>query len=65
MSKLPAFPTMISRTLVIVLALTFAAFSTHAAENKLSPAEKSAGWQLLFDGQSFKGWRGYKLTEMP
>src|SRR6476660_1861265 len=28
-----------------------------AADNDLSPAEKSAGWQLLFDGVSAKGWR--------
>ena len=27
-----------------------------ALVNTLSDAEKAAGWQLLFDGQSFKGW---------
>lgn len=30
-----------------------------AAENILSEQEKAAGWQLLFDGTSFAGWRGY------
>jgi hypothetical protein len=27
-----------------------------AADNQLTPAEKSAGWQLLFDGKTFAGW---------
>ncbi|MBX2926945.1 MAG: DUF1080 domain-containing protein [Saprospiraceae bacterium] len=27
--------------------------------NTLSEAERKAGWKLLFDGQSFKGWRNY------
>lgn len=29
------------------------------ADNSLSDAEKSAGWQLLFDGKSLAGWRPY------
>ena len=28
-------------------------------ENKLSKAETDDGWQLLFDGQSSKGWHSY------
>lgn len=31
-----------------------------AEPNTLSRGEKFAGWKLLFDGQSLKGWRGYK-----
>lgn len=27
--------------------------------NVLTPAERAAGWTLLFDGKSFKGWHGY------
>lgn len=27
-----------------------------AADNRLTAAEKSAGWRLLFDGKTFKGW---------
>ena len=34
-----------------------------AADNQLTPAEKSAGWQLLFDGKSFNGWRPYAKKE--
>jgi Domain of Unknown Function (DUF1080) len=33
--------------------------------NALTKAEKKAGWRLLFDGKSTKGWRGYKKTEVP
>src|SRR5687768_6709125 len=27
-----------------------------AQNNTLTPAEKAAGWKLLFDGKSFNGW---------
>lgn len=33
--------------------------------NELSEGEKQAGWQLLFDGKSTAGWRGYKQDSMP
>jgi len=33
--------------------------------NTLSAAEKDAGWRLLFDGQTTKGWRGYAVDSMP
>jgi hypothetical protein len=33
--------------------------------NQLTPAEKAAGWRLLFDGNSLQGWRGYKLAGPP
>ena len=32
--------------------------------NALTPAEKSAGWTLLFDGKSTSAWRGYKKPDM-
>lgn len=31
-----------------------------AAINTLTDAEKSAGWQLLFDGKDFNGWHNFK-----
>lgn len=33
--------------------------------NKLSAEETSNGWQLLFDGTTSTGWRGYNKTEFP
>ncbi|HXY35996.1 MAG TPA: DUF1080 domain-containing protein [Planctomycetaceae bacterium] len=31
--------------------------SLYAADNELTPAEKAAGWQLLFNGHDHTGWR--------
>jgi 3-keto-disaccharide hydrolase len=36
-----------------------------AAPNTLTPAEKSAGWKLLFDGKTIDQWRGYKQPGVP
>ncbi len=33
--------------------------------NKLSAEEANGGWQLLFDGTTSTGWRGYNKTEFP
>lgn len=33
--------------------------------NTLSDAEREAGWQLLFDGQTTQGWRGFGKKEFP
>jgi len=39
--------------------------SAQRAANTLTPAEKAAGWRMLFDGETTGGWRGFKKTEMP
>src|SRR5690606_19675266 len=36
-----------------------------AADNTLSEAERAEGWQLLFDGHSLEGWRGYGIKGIP
>lgn len=36
-----------------------------ASCDSLAPASTSAGWQTLFDGRSFAGWRGYLMKAPP
>lgn len=52
------------KKIIVVVALTVALASSPAARlvaaESLSPAEAKSGWKLLFDGESTKGWRGYK-----
>jgi hypothetical protein len=52
---------MMNRALNYVFAGVFASAlacssPAFAADNELMPAEKSAGWKLLFDGKSFANW---------
>ena len=57
MKKIPSF-------LILTLAglLAGSAFAAESKPNTLTAAEKSAGWQLLFDGKSLDGW---KASENP
>ncbi len=36
-----------------------------ATLNTLTPAERAAGWRLLFDGTTTAGWRGFQMDSMP
>ncbi len=36
-----------------------------AAPNKLTAAEQADGWRLLFDGETFAGWRGLGRDSIP
>jgi len=36
-----------------------------AVSNTLTEAERAAGWQLLFDGETTGGWRGYNREVFP
>ena len=35
------------------------------AHNTLTQAERDAGWELLFDGRTLDGWRGYNMDALP
>lgn len=55
-------------TLLALAVALFAGPSVWAAEaapNTLTDAERQAGWQLLFDGTTLDGWRGYRSAEVP
>ena len=52
---------MITATLILALIQT----ATPPAANSLTPAERSAGWRLLFDGQTLTGWRGLGYDTVP
>ena len=60
-----------ARNLVeIILAVLFvisgcAGAAVQQPINTLSAAEVEAGWQLLFDGESTDGWRGYDRVGFP
>ena len=43
----------------------YAEIDREALPNTLTAKEKKSGWQLLFDGNSTAGWRGYNMTGFP
>ncbi|HEX5080409.1 MAG TPA: DUF1080 domain-containing protein, partial [Blastocatellia bacterium] len=49
---------------VVALVITAPAQDNKVA-NKLSKADEDAGWRLLFDGESFNGWRGFHSDKVP
>jgi len=40
-------------------------YTVNLTPNSLSANEKAAGWKLLYDGHTNKGWRGATLTTFP
>src|ERR1700760_2740806 len=52
----------------LIFGLALAALSANAfaadSPNTLMPAERAAGWKLLFDGKTLAGWKGFK-TDAP
>lgn len=50
-------------SLAALLLISMPLFSQKA--NKLTKEEKKAGWELLFNGKNFDGWRQCNGSEMP
>jgi hypothetical protein len=49
----------------VVTLTTAAGQAPAAADNTLTAAEKTAGWELLFDGKTVDKWHGYRTTTVP
>jgi hypothetical protein len=47
----------------VVIAFVGDAAAADTPANTLTPAERAAGWRLLFDGTSLAGWRGYRKPD--
>jgi hypothetical protein len=45
--------------------MSLAAAGVWAADNELTPAEKSGGWQLMFDGSTYNGWEDQRKKSPP
>ncbi len=54
------FATILLAVLVVSSSVAFA-----QKANKLTRKEKKEGWELLFNGKNFDGWRQYNNNEMP
>jgi 3-keto-disaccharide hydrolase len=50
-------------TVFLACATIVAEQASQSGANKLTAAEQSAGWKLLFDGSTTKGWRGFGKPE--
>jgi hypothetical protein len=50
---------------VLLMARPVAAETACQGVNTLTAAEKAAGWVLLFDGATMKGWHGYNGQKTP
>ena len=53
------------RQRLLAAVLTVACASLGLAQNQLTPAERSGGWRLLFDGKTLSGWRGLGYDSVP
>ena len=53
------------RAVISLLLTGCCAFTAAAADNQLTSGEKKAGWRLLFDGKSLKGWIDPAKADVP
>ncbi|MCB9913930.1 MAG: DUF1080 domain-containing protein [Planctomycetes bacterium] len=45
--------------------LSSVATAQHGGPNRLTALERAAGWELLFDGETFEGWRALRTGDAP
>jgi len=50
---------------IVISILLFSFITGFSQHNVLTPAEKAAGWELLFDGETTQGWRGTYIDHFP
>jgi len=50
---------------VIAAGASLASAQVGAGPNALTAAERASGWRLLFDGKTFKGWKGLGYDSVP
>jgi len=55
----------LAATAVLTLLPAIAPALSAQSPNTLTPAERAAGWRLLFDGKTTAGWRGFKMDSLP
>jgi hypothetical protein len=51
--------------LLVAAATACASARTDSTANRLTDAERAAGWRLLFDGATLAGWRGLGIDSVP
>lgn len=59
------FKPLIITFIVITFFLNSTAQFSQVENNTLTKVEKEEGWELLFDGETFDGWRGFGLDSAP
>jgi hypothetical protein len=59
------FPSTLRTSLTLLCAAVWALPVLAEPQNTLTPAESAEGWELLFDGRTTDGWRGYAHTNFP
>jgi hypothetical protein len=57
--------TLLVRVMLAVLTCSVAGLAAAQSPNQLTPAERAAGWRLLFDGASLTEWRGVGYDSVP
>jgi len=63
--QIAGFVLIVAVVIIAGLLLTSPAGAQQAPPNTLDEFEVAAGWELLFDGTSAEGWRGYNQETLP